>query len=95
MQQMRKILLTAAVTLAAGTCFQFGGCNLGAIGSAVANINPCGTILNCDPALYEFTNSGYQGPGVDPALDPFCTFPPFCGTPQDPIYGGLSLKGPP
>lgn len=96
MQRTRKVFLASAITLAAGTCFQLGGCNgLSAIGGAIANINPCGTILDCDPALYQFATSDYDGPGVDPDLDPFCTYPPFCSTAQDPIFGGLSQKGPP
>lgn len=97
MLPIRKAFVTFATTLAAGgACFQFGGCDLlGLAGAAVAQINPCGTILVCDPAAYEFLNSGIDGPGVRPDLDPFCTYPPFCPTALDPIFGGLSLKGPP
>jgi hypothetical protein len=66
-------------SLAAGlTLTQLGGCSLGSIGQYVANINPCGTILACDPVTYEFVRSGYRGPGADPDADPACTYPPYC-----------------
>jgi hypothetical protein len=97
MYRFRKSFMALAMTLAlGGTCFQLAGCDLvSGAAKAIANINPCGTILACDPALYEFANSGIDGPGVRPDLDPFCTYPPFCSTDVDPIYGGLSLYGPP
>lgn len=96
MHRFRKSLATFATTVAiGGTCFQIGGCDLlGAAASAISSINPCGTLLVCDPAYYEFVNSGIDGPGVRPEIDPFCTYPPFCSSAQDPIFGGLSLYGP-
>lgn len=67
-----RVAITAGVV---GTCFQLGGCSPL---SYIANINPCGTILECDPVQYEFITSGYEGPGARPDIDPFCTYPPFC-----------------
>ena len=57
--------------------------------NGITSVNPCGTILVCDPREYSFIMSGYEGPGVDPSLDIFCTYPPFCTQAQDPIYGGI------
>ncbi len=90
MHRFRKAFVTFATTVAAGgACFQLGGCDLfGLAASAVASINPCGTILACDPAMYDFATSGIDGPGVRPDIDPFCTYAPFCGA-EDPIYGGF------
>jgi hypothetical protein len=68
---LRMCLLAAAV----GTVLP-AGC--GSLGQAVANFNPCGTILNCDPVQYNFIRSGYKGPGADPDVDPSCTYPPYC-----------------
>ena len=92
MRLSRKTLLTFATALATGgTCLQIGGCSiLGLATSAVSSINPCGTILDCDPQEYEFLTSGIDGPGVRPSIDPFCTYPPFCTTAVDPIFGGLT-----
>jgi hypothetical protein len=69
--------LAAAAT--GGVCFQVAGCNiLGGIGNFLGNFNPCLSVLLCDPIEYRFLTSGYEGPGVDPEVDPACTFPPFC-----------------
>ena len=73
-RSLRKVLTVAAV----GLCYQLGGCSLGGITNYLANVNPCGTILNCDPVTYNFINSGYDGPGADPDIDPVCTYPPYC-----------------
>lgn len=82
----RKIVPAAVV---GGVCFQFVGCEpLAAVGEAIFNFNPCLTVLNCDPRVFEFARSGIDGPGVTEA-DPFCTFPPFCTAQVDPIFGGI------
>ena len=96
MYRVRKMLVTLVTTLAVGgSCLQIGGCDaLGLAVSAISGFNPCGTLLVCDPAAYEFITSGIDGPGVRPDLDPFCVYPPFCSLDQDPIFGGLSLFGP-
>jgi hypothetical protein len=67
--------ILTAITLA-GTIFQFGPC-VNAV-QFLRGVNPCGTILACDPTTFNFLTSGYSGPGVDPDIDPACTFPPFC-----------------
>lgn len=77
---MRRLprALGAMFALAAfGTLFQVGGCGVGDAVSYVMNLNPCGTILNCDPYSYEYTTN-YDGPGVDIDFDPTCTWPPYC-----------------
>ena len=86
-----KSFLTLVMTLAAGACLQIGGCNvLGMARSAIDSINPCGTILACNPRTYQFLRSGIDGPGVRPDIDPFCTYAPFCDSSSDPIFGGLA-----
>lgn len=86
MKSIRRPLIQWALYVSSGAAlFQFGGCfeNLGVYAN---NFNPCGTILNCDPADFVFQTSGYQGPGFDPDVDLTCTFPPFClaqDTPND------------
>lgn len=70
--RLRWFCLLAGV----GTTFQFGAC--GTAANYVRNLNPCIIILACDPAAFNFLTSGYQGPGVNPDIDPACTFPPFC-----------------
>ncbi|RMF81156.1 MAG: hypothetical protein D6744_07475 [Planctomycetota bacterium] len=74
-----------------GVAFQLGGCNpFSGIGRVLNTTNPCGTLLNCDPAAYQFVRSGISGPGEGFDVDPFCTFPPFCDVTTDPIFGGLA-----
>lgn len=82
-----------AACLTGGVCFQFGGCSLlGTLGNFIGGFNPCGVILNCDPIEYNFLTSGYRGPGVDPDIDPSCTYPPYCDPEftqlADPFTGG-------
>ena len=77
-----RCLRSAAIAvMALGSCYQILGCGLSDLTSYVANFNPCGTILLCDPVAYEFNMSGYDGPGVDPDIDPACTYPPYCNIP--------------
>lgn len=85
---LRSVPVTVAIIV--GTCFLLG-CDLGSIGQYVANINPCGTVLNCDPVTYTFIKSGYEGPGADPDVDPACTYPPFCA--DDPFVATITTTG--
>ncbi len=80
----RNLFQTGAV-IAAGSLFH-SGCT-GTILSQLNQVNPCTTILNCDPTVFEFARSDTT-PGVND--DPFCTVPPFCSTAQDPLFGGLA-----
>ena len=91
MYRTRNAFLSLATLLASGgVCFQLGSCEpMAVISTGISSINPCGTILNCDPAVYEFATSGIDGPGVRPDIDPFCTYAPFCSAQNDPIFGGL------
>ena len=77
----------AALTVIAGTAFQLGGCFSGA-SNLLRDFNPCGTILNCDPNTYRLAASGYEGPGADPDVDPFCTWPGLCPGTVDPFAPG-------
>ncbi len=78
MQRRCNALVLATLTMVVGTCFQLGGCGLADLGQYIANLNPCGTILACDPVYYTFVRSGYSGPGANPDIDPACTYPPYC-----------------
>lgn len=86
--RMRVLGLVMSV-LAGGTCLQVGGCSLEGLTSFVSSFNPCGTILVCDPAEYRFIMADITEPGVQPSIDPFCTWPPLCPPTVDPIFGGL------
>ncbi len=86
-QRSIKWMRLAVLTFAGGTAFQLGGCgNMHFLGQ----FNPCGTILNCDPVTYRFITSGYQGPGVNPSIDPACTYPPYCAGDPFVATGGNS-----
>lgn len=86
---LKKIVLGLSAVAAGGTVFQ----SCGSLASFLGNTNPCGTILNCDPTFYEFFSAGYDGPGVKPDVDPFCTYPPFCPATVDPIFGQAGAGG--
>jgi len=83
-----RLVKLSTVGLAAGACFQLSGCSVQGVGQYLANFNPCGTILYCDPVAYNFVMSGYKGPGADPEVDPFCTYPPYCDSAVDPLDPG-------
>jgi len=76
------ILLTSTLL---GSAFQPG---LGCLGRVARNVNPCGTILVCDPLEYDLLfNNENDWPNWD--VDPTCTIPGFCGnTPFPPSTGG-------
>ncbi len=90
MRNLRKPLVSLLTAASAGTCLQLGPCGLPELRQLASSLNPCGTILLCDPRAFEFVQSGIDGPGVRPDVDPFCTFPPFCSQDVDPIFGGLA-----
>jgi len=69
--KLSRLFTVASLAVIAGTCLQLGGCGFGDLGHFVANINPCGTILDCDPVQYQFITSG------EPHT-PACVFPPYC-----------------
>lgn len=83
MKRTPKKLSLMLAGLSVGTAFQLGGCN-GILGF-LANTNPCGTVLACDPLAFRFITSGADVPGVDVDVNPFCTFPPFCDPMVDPL----------
>jgi len=63
-------ILLALVT--GGTVLQ-----LDCVTKVVKNVNPCGTVLNCDPVEYDLLFADYPDYGIDPT----CTVPGFCGGP--------------
>jgi hypothetical protein len=73
-----RLLRLAVAVIAAGTLFQGLSCSPQDLFAFARDFNPCGTILNCNPVSYRFLTSGYDGPGVDPDIDPACTYPPYC-----------------
>jgi len=84
--------LRLLAALAAGGSL-LGDCSLSGIANFVRDFNPCGTIIDCTAvggaAGYRFLTSGYEGPGVDPDIDPACTYPPYCeDDPFAPLGGG-------
>lgn len=80
----RGKLVVAIASL--GAVYQIPGCN-GTV-NFLRNLNPCGSVLACDPVNYRFLTSGYEGPGIDVNIDPACTFPPFCGNDPFVNFGG-------
>lgn len=86
MHSFRKRTLRLAALLSVGGCCIASGCG---VGSFLGNLNPCGVIFACNPAEWEFLTSGYEGPGADPTVTPFCTYPPLCPDTVDPIAGGI------
>jgi len=70
-----------------GTVLQAPGVGCG--GKILRNVNPCGTVLNCDPLEYDLL---YQDHLPNYALDPTCTIPGFCGgTPFPPTRTGVGV----
>lgn len=85
----RKLMTLAAMSTG-GALFSLLSCDpFPALVNGISSVNPCPIVFLCLPAEYSFITSGYEGPGVDPSLDIFCTYPPFCTPEQDPIYGGI------
>ncbi len=85
MARFRKTFVHVTLGLAAAGIMFAGGCSLQDIGSYFVHYNYGGTVLNISPTNYRFLTSGYKGPGVNPDIDPACTFPPFCA--NDPFVG--------
>ena len=68
-QRMIRIMLAVSLT---GTTFQVVGC----LQKVAKNVNPCGTIIDCDPLEWDYMWNGLQ---PDWNLDPTCTIPGLCG----------------
>jgi hypothetical protein len=61
-------------------------------GTIVRNVNPCGTILFCDPLEYDLAFMQDEFPDWD--VDPTCTIPGLCGgTPFPTEPGTISGTG--
>jgi len=83
-----RLVRWVVVLAAAGTMFQLGSCIPDGTLQYLKNFNYGGTVLNMDSVTYSFLTSGYTGPGVDPDIDPACTYPPYCE--DDPFVGDLT-----
>ena len=59
-----------------GTMLQFPGADCS--GKIIRNVNPCGTILNCDPLEYDLAFHQDEYPNWN--IDPTCTIPGLCDT---------------
>ncbi len=56
-------------------------------------VNPCGTILNCDPVQWELAIANTEYP--DWSMDPTCSIPYQCGAnPYSQLSGGITGYGP-
>jgi hypothetical protein len=90
---MRRFIKWTQILAAAsffGTVLQFPGA--GCVGKIVNNVNPCGTILNCDPLEYDLA---FHDMFPDYAVDPTCTIPGFCGGTPFPPTGDGFIAPPP
>lgn len=84
---LRRVL-QAMLVLTAGTLMQVGSLSCtGMAEKVVNNVNPCGTIFNCDPVEYDLLTTDFP----DWELDPTCTIPGQCGTVW-PIGGGTAAQ---
>lgn len=66
-----------ATVLTMGHLFQTDMSCTGVGEKVVKNVNPCGTVLNCDPVEYDLLFAEYP----DWDVDPTCTIPAQCGGP--------------
>ena len=77
-----RIMLASSLM---GTVFQ-AGC----LGKLASNVNPCGTILDCDPVEWDLMFHDYPDWGIDPT----CTIPGLCGGNWPPSStGGTGTTG--
>ena len=76
-----RLLLATAM---AGTVFQ-----LQCLGKVARNVNPCGTIVDCDPVEWDLMFHDFP----DWDLDPTCTIPGLCGGQWPPSSGGGTDTG--
>jgi hypothetical protein len=73
-------LVVSAGMLAGVTCEGLGQ-------KLVHNVNPCGTVLNCNPVEYDLLTTDFP----DFSIDPTCTIPGQCGTVW-PLVGGTTTN---
>jgi hypothetical protein len=65
-----------ALILTSGMLMQVDFSCTGVGEKLVNNVNPCGTILNCDPVEYDLLTTDFP----DWDIDPTCTVPGQCGS---------------
>lgn len=87
MTRSQKWFQLVLATSVMGTTFQLGA---GCLSRAAQMINPCGTILNCDPLEYDLA---FQDWVPDWDLDPTCTIPGMCGGTPFPPGGAVGIDG--
>ena len=69
---------------------------VGCLSKVGRNVNPCGTILNCNPAEWDWMMHNGDYPNYD--VDPTCVIPGQCGSTWPPtttggIGGGTTTTG--
>jgi len=87
MTRFWKWLQLVLATAVMGTTFQLG---VGCLSRVAQAVNPCGTILNCDPLEYDLA---FQDWVPNYNIDPTCTIPGLCGNTPFPPAGGADDNG--
>ena len=77
MKRMKKLEKIFRITFA--IVFLGTVCQLNCLGTVARQINPCGTIIACDPLEYDYLVYDLPDNAPDWNLDPTCTLPGFCG----------------
>lgn len=75
-QAMIRLMIASSML---GTMFQ-----LSCLNKVARNVNPCGTIIACDPIEWDLLWHDYP----DWDIDPTCTIPGLCGGQWPPTGGG-------
>ncbi len=86
MKQWNRLIRGFGLTLATlsiGSLFG-GGCSL--VGNLVKSINPCGTIIDCNPIEYDLLFRGVEAPDFEAC--PISVFPQDCVGVYPPTGGG-------
>lgn len=89
MNRLNRWFQVVAASLFMGSVFSFPG--EGCASTVLHNVNPCGTILNCDPVEYDNALNDHF---PDYSKDPTCTIPGFCGGTPFPATGGPIIGAP-
>ena len=81
MERNKKIQMAVFAALATSIVLLMGVSCEGLGSKLVANVNPCGTILNCNPVEWDLLTTDYP----DWNKDPTCTIPGKCGSIWPPV----------
>lgn len=75
LRRFLQYAMRVTLVLTTGALMQFNFTCTGVAERLGNNVNPCGTILNCDPVEWDLLTT----PFPDWSLDPTCTIPGQCG----------------